>query len=132
MRAKIDCFLVCVEREVAERNAEQIHFDKVVNNITILEDSQISSSETLREIARKAEARYTLLVTKPTPLLMGQYAVERMLRAAHDTGAVMVYSDYYEEKAGKTARHPVIDYQRGSLRDDLDFGSVIMVRTDLF
>ena len=75
MRAKIDCFLVCVEREVAERNAEQIHFDKVVNNITILEDSQISSSETLREIARKAEARYTLLVTKPTPLLMGQYAV---------------------------------------------------------
>ena len=131
MRAKIDCFLVCVEREVAERNAEQIHFDKVVNNITILEDSQISSSETLREIARKAEARYTLLVTKPTPLLMGQYAVERMLRAAHDTGAVMVYSDYYEEKAGKTERHPVIDYQRGSLRDDFEFGSVILVRTDL-
>ncbi len=131
MRAKIDCFLVCVEREVAERNAEQIHFDKVVNNITILEDSQISSSETLREIARKAEARYTMLVTKPTPLLMGQYAVERMLRAAHDTGAVMVYSDYYEEKAGKTERHPVIDYQRGSLRDDFEFGSVIMVRTDL-
>ena len=131
MRAKIDCFLVCVEREVAERNAEQIHFDKVVNNITILEDSQISSSETLREIARKAEARYTMLVTKPTPLLMGQYAVERMLRAAHDTGAVMVYSDYYEEKAGKTERHPVIDYQRGSLRDDFEFGSVILVRTDL-
>lgn len=131
MRAKIDCFLVCVEREVAERNAEQIHFDKVVNNITILEDSQISSSETLREIARKAEARYTMLVTKPTPLLMGQYAVERMLRAAHDTGAVMVYSDYYEEKAGKTERHPVIDYQRGSLRDDFEFGSVILIRTDL-
>lgn len=131
MRAKIDCFLVCVEREVAERNAEQIHFDKVVNNITILEDSQITSSETIREIAQKAEARYTMLVTKPTPLVMGQYAVERMLRAAHDTGAVMVYSDYYEEKAGKTARHPVIDYQRGSLRDDFDFGSVIMVRTDL-
>lgn len=131
MRAKIDCFLVCVEREVAERNAEQIHFDKVVNNITILEDSQISSSETLREIARKAEARYTLLVTKPTPLLMGQYAVERMLRAAHDTGAVMVYSDYYEEKAGKRERHPVIDYQRGSLRDDFEFGSVILIRTDL-
>ncbi len=131
MRAKIDCFLACADRAMAEENAAQIHYDKVVNKMIILDTAQIASTATLCDIAQKAEARYTLLVTKATPIVMGQYATERMLRAAHDTGAVMVYSDYYEEKGGKTERHPVTDYQRGSLRDDFDFGAVILVRTDL-
>lgn len=131
MRAKIDCFLTGVEQSISEGNAAQIHYDKVVNKTIILDTPQIASSETLLKIAEKAEARYTLLVTKARPIIMGQYATERMLRAAWDTNAVMVYSDYYEKKGEKIERHPVIDYQRGALRDDFDFGFVILVRTDL-
>ncbi|MEE1317022.1 MAG: glycosyltransferase family A protein, partial [Prevotella sp.] len=130
MRAKIDCFLVTADTQVTEKNVMQLHDDKVVNNIVILDTAEICSSETIRRIAQESKAKYTLIVTKPTPLLMGQYALERMLRAAHDTHAVMVYSDYYSEADGKTERHPVIDYQEGSLRDDFDFGSVMLIRTD--
>lgn len=130
MRAKIDCFLVTADAQVTEKNVMQLHDDKVVNNIVILDTAEICSSETIRRIAQESKAKYTLIVTKPTPLLMGQYALERMLRAAHDTHAVMVYSDYYSEADGKIERHPVIDYQEGSLRDDFDFGSVMLIRTD--
>ena len=49
------------------------------------------------------------------------------------TAAELVYSDYYEERHEGTgvnvAKHPVIDYQLGSVRDDFDFGSVLMFRS---
>lgn len=31
---------------------------------------------------------------------------------------------------GERTPHPVIDYQLGSVRDDFDFGSLLMFRTD--
>ena len=130
MRAKIDCFLVSADPQVAEKNVAQLSDDKVVNNIVVLDSAEIRSSETIRHIAHSAKAKYTLIVTKPTPFSMGQYALERMLRAAHDTRAVMVYSDYYSETDNGVERHPVIDYQEGALRDDFDFGSVMLFRTD--
>lgn len=75
--------------------------------------------------------------------------MERFLRTADDTAAVMVYSDHYslvkddassekesseadasdsEKVSGKLEKHPVIDYQQGSLRDDFDFGSLWLVK----
>jgi len=74
--------------------------------------------------------RWALLVTKPN-VRFGQNAEKRLVRVAEDTGAALVYSDYYKEEAGKLVAHPVIDYQGGSLRDDFDFGSVMLVDADL-
>ena len=42
----------------------------------------------------------------------------------------MVYADRYEETEGELRPHPVIDYQAGSVRDDFDFGSLILYRTE--
>jgi hypothetical protein len=57
---------------------------------------------------------------------MGNHALARMKQVCGDTGAGMVYSDYYEKKGDAIAPHPVIDYQEGALRDDFNFGSVIL------
>ena len=38
----------------------------------------------------------------------------------------MVYADFYEWKGGELKAHPVIDYQLGSVRDDFDFGSLLL------
>ncbi len=54
-----------------------------------------------------------------------------MLLAASDTGAAMVYTDRYAMEQGMRKAHPVIDYQEGSLRDDFDFGSLLLIRTSL-
>lgn len=97
-------------------------------------ESQLSSA-TLMGIAAKAKTEFTAIVTKPTELDLGEGALERLARVATDSGAAMVYADRYErkEESGKwkVERHPAIDYQLGAIRDDFDFGPLLLVRTDL-
>ena len=50
---------------------------------------------------------------------------------ADDTQSGMLYADYYARKEGNRTPHPVIDYQKGSLRDDFDFGSLLLYRSSL-
>lgn len=83
----------------------------------------------LLQVAREADGDYTLLSLKSTPVDMGEGALQRLLRAAEETDAAMVYGDYLAMKEGETERHPVIDYQEGSLRDDFDFGQIVLIRT---
>lgn len=137
MNTRTDCFLACAEREVAQHNADELSQSLAVANVSLLSQPELRTTAIITEIAEKASAPYTLIVTKPTPLVMGQHGVERMLRAAVESGAAMVYADYYKELqnadgTGATLeKHPVIDYQEGALRDDFDFGSVLLIRTSL-
>jgi len=89
----------------------------------------VNSSATMRTIASAASSKYTLLYTKDDELQLGYKAVERFVRLAEDSGAGMLYSDHYVIKQGKRSKAPVIDYQMGSLRDEFDFGSVLMFDT---
>jgi len=80
------------------------------------------------EAAREATGDYVLLLLEDGEIDFGPTGVRRMMRVADDTGAAMVYSDYLEADG---RRHPVIDCQRGSLRDDFDFGAAVLVRSSL-
>ena len=88
------------------------------------------STQGLRTLAQASdEAEYLLLCTKRTSLRMGLHAVERMVQVARATGAGLLYADHYDLHAdGTRTAHPLIDYQRGSLRDDFDFGSLLLLR----
>lgn len=94
----------------------------------------IHSSLAIRKIARHIDAQtpYLLLYTRFTPFRTGYQAVKRFVRVAEDTQAGLVYSDFYQQQESKRIPHPVIDCQPGSLRDDFDFGSLLLFRTDLF
>lgn len=131
MNSMIDCFLPAADDEIISANTRQVVKDMTVRKVSVISKPQIIDSKTISEIAHEAVAPYTLLMLKNTPVIMGQHAAERMLRAATDTDAAMVYSDYYAQKEEGVERHPVIDYQEGALRDDFDFGSVVLIRTDL-
>lgn len=86
---------------------------------------------TLREIVTTIDSPYVFFYTKyPTPRL-GEHAQKRFLQVAQATGAVMLYSDYYTEQDDSQTAHPTIDYQLGSVRDDFDFGSILLFRTDV-
>lgn len=136
----INCFLACNNADETLKTIEQIKQSPLVQAIYLLEknsaDIQIDgcqnikidslqSTETIRKIAEKSDAAYSLIYTKDSTLELGQFALERFYRIAEDTQAGLVYSDYYEIKAGVRSNHPVIDYQEGSLRDDFNFGSVL-------
>ncbi len=95
--------------------------------------SCLEATSTMRKIADLVDGDYVLIYTKHTTLQLGLYALERMMQVAADSGAGMVYADHYNVSAsGECIAAPVIDYQMGSLRDDFDFGSVLLFDSRAF
>jgi len=145
MREKIDCFLACESIADVKATVAALRDSKTVQHIHLLVSDcmtalsgcsivvvdGLTSTNTVMSIAENADADYTLLCTKPRPMTLGPSALERMLRVADDSGAALVYSDHYTIANGQRQAHPVIDYQSGSLRDDFDFGSLLLIRSDL-
>ena len=150
MREKIDCFLPCGDLTGTTKTVSQLRASKTVQRIFLLTSSpqtidgndalkgcrqltvdSLTSSNTLMTIAENAKADYVLLQTKAVSVELGEGALERILRVASDSDATMVYADHYDLVDGKRIPHPVIDYQRGSIRDDFDFGSLLLIKTPL-
>ena len=99
--------------------------EKIIERVLF---NAVPSAE-IKRIAEKATGTYTLLYIKDTEVVWGYLAEERMIQVMDNTGAAMVYADRYVVKSGQTEKSPTIDYQFGSLRDDFDFGAVVMLRT---
>lgn len=91
----------------------------------------ITDYATIKGIAEKAEKEYILLSQKESPYSLGENAAKRMIRIADDTNAALIYADHYTITEGKREKHPAIDYQTGSIRDDFDFGQLLLLRTSL-
>ena len=105
--------------------------------VTVLSGVSLRSTETLRSIAEAVSHKFILIYTKDKPLEMGMFALDRILSIAEDTKADMLYADHYTSSMGEDGverrlQHPLIDCQKGALRDDFDFGSVLVFRTSSF
>ena len=96
----------------------------------ILPSSAPESVERYRQVALYANTSFTLICTQVQDLEFGYMALERMCDYLSAPQCSMVYADHYRTIKGERAPHPVIDYQFGSVRDDFDFGSLLMFRTD--
>ena len=146
-KKQIDCFLPYSTVAMMQSLAAQLYESGVVKNIyTLAADvlptealpqyvrqlqiGGLLSLATMRLIATTATADYALFYLKQGPITLGYHALERMLQMAEETGAAMVYADHYSVEAGKTVKHPVTAYQLGSIRDDFDFGSVVLLKTE--
>lgn len=146
-KKQIDCFLPYSTAAMMQSLAAQLYESGVVKNIYTLaadvlptevlpqythqlQTGDLLSLATMRLIATTATADYALFYLKQGPITLGYHALERMLQVAEETGAAMVYADHYSVEAGETVKHPVTDYQLGSIRDDFDFGSVVLLKTE--
>lgn len=146
MREKIDLFLPCEYIDDAQNALSVLHEYKTVQHIhflvsadfaahhqvpegcTFVITGRLESSNTIVSIAENTDADYVMICTRHTTIGWGNNTLERFLRVADDTDAVMVYADHYKMVEGKMEKHPVIDYQSGSLRDDFDFGSLWCIK----
>lgn len=146
MREKIDLFLPCEYIDDAQNALSVLHEYKTVQHIhflvsadfaahhqvpegcTFVITDRLESSNTIVSIAENTDADYVMICTRHTTIGWGNNTLERFLRVADDTDAVMVYTDHYKMVEGKMEKHPVIDYQSGSLRDDFDFGSLWCIK----
>lgn len=87
-----------------------------------------STEDILELAASSGQAAYIPVYTKQGDYRLVDRALERMTQVADYTGASMVYSDHFNLRGGETLEAPVIDYQPGSLRDDFDFGGLLLIR----
>ena len=144
MRKKINCFIYSGNENETQVTVNQLKSSDLVNDIFVISTEKAEftnaktlicknpfSTETIKLIAGKSNAIYSLISLQNQGFGIGQFAVERMVQVAENTGAAMVYSDYYEIKNGIQSQHPVIDYQFGSLLDDFNFGPVQLFRSDV-
>ena len=122
---RIDCFVPMASQ------AEVLSAQPLVGSVCIVEES-LYRTGTLRTIADAAQSEFLLLYTRGTALSLVQQALERMVQVAEDTGAPMVYGDRFISRGGEVVPAPVIDWQIGALRDDFEFGGLLLIRADAF
>lgn len=149
MRKTINCFIPYGESTSTEQTISALKKSDIVNEIylltihpdrmppapegcEILHIDSLTSSETIKKIAQRMDTHFALLYTKSSPLELADKALERMTAPLEDNRCGMVYSDHYEWKNGEKTEHPVIDYQKGSFRDDFDFGSLLLFNSYWF
>lgn len=144
---KVDCFLPYLEGANNEKIIEDISGCDEVNEVNVFYSKDIKlqpallantnaiyidnifSTSTIKLLAEKTNSEYTLFCFNKANLTFGENSIKRLLSVAIYTNAEMVYSDYYSVLEGNITQHPVIDYQFGSLRNDFDFGSVVLIKT---
>ena len=147
MKNLITCFLPFQNGTEFEPTIKTLRESGIVEKIVLVGNTELSmegsdiykitltgyhSTKAITEFAKNVTTPFTLLYTKTLPLDLGQNALHRMVQTANSSGAGMVYADYFEQKEGAMKAHPVIEYQEGSLRDDFDFGSLMLYRTEAF
>lgn len=145
MRGTIDSFIPCCDIEAVQNVLRQLRGSRMIRHISLLvtEDTAkkeavpdgctfivvdgLRSSAAMKAVAESCTADYALMFLKSAPISLGQYSILRMMRATAEAEAIMVYGDRWTMDNGERKAHPVIDWQEGSLRDDFDFGSVVMI-----
>ena len=124
MEKNITCFIAC---------SEETNLNDIIKGLPECRTVKIpcaDNTETYRYIAAESHTPYTLVCRTKQHVRLGSRALERMTDYLSVPSCGMVYADRYEETEGELRPHPVIDYQAGSVRDDFDFGSLILYRTE--
>lgn len=142
MKKSINCFIPFANEAQAKATIAGLKENEFTGKIFLLKNSDaegtiegceeisikgLNSTDTMKKIAANADCDYVLFYTKYNTLKMGMFAQERMVKIAEDSQAGIVYADHYAVVNHVKSNAPVIDYQYGSLRDDFNFGSVLMV-----
>lgn len=140
MEKRIDCILPFDNQQQAVMLAGAFEGQQLVNEIIYLSNDdrpegspflplhKALSTSAVASIAQTATSDFILLCTQTAPVQLEPFALERMLKMAEDNDASFAYADRYKSVAGERVPHPVINCQEGALRDDFDFGSLVLIR----
>ncbi|MDD6209153.1 MAG: DUF4922 domain-containing protein [Bacteroidales bacterium] len=99
-------------------------------NYNLIYIDSLFSTDTFRKVAEVAEGKYILFGLKTFPINLGSFALQRFFQISLYSGSGICYADYRKEKNGVVSNNPLIDYQKGSLRDNFDFGNLLFIRTE--
>jgi glycosyltransferase involved in cell wall biosynthesis len=75
---------------------------------------------------KKLSSKYLLLIADEKKINCDELSLRRLLRIAENKHAGIIYSDFILRKGNNLLPHPLIDYQQGSIRDDFNFGPLLL------
>lgn len=143
---KINCFIPFEDISQTSKTVHSLRSFPSINKIYLLTtesrnkeldgceciqiDSSFSSSS-IKKIIPYVNTDFTMICTKATAISMSSFTPERMIQVATDTSAGLVYSDYYTETNGIKKNNQVITYQKGSIRDDFNFGPLVIINSEI-
>ena len=107
---------------------QQTFIDAGAENCVVLGKNIGDAS--LLPLLQGLDTEYALLYMKTSPIELSKSSLKRFVSVANDTSASMIYSNYYQVMNGETSVVPTIEYQLGSVRDDFNFGSLVLVRVE--
>ncbi|WP_320052416.1 glycosyltransferase family A protein [uncultured Acetobacteroides sp.] len=146
MNKRLNCFIPAADLAQVESTVKALKASELVKQVYLLVTEQANfdalgcptiqvdslvSSNTVKAIAAHADTDYSLIYTKYTTLELGYFALERFLFLADSSEAALTYADHYKVVDGTRKANPLIACQDGSLRDDFDFGSVLIYNSQI-
>jgi len=141
----ITAFVLTEETDYTKQNIEQLSSYNIVresylviseanasqsNNFKVIITKSLGSSNLFKEIYEKCKSKYILLINWNSWIDVSENSLVEYLNAAEMQNVGIVYSDFYEKSGDKIIPHPLIDYQYGSIRDDFEFGPLMLVKKD--
>lgn len=144
---RINCFIPYISPEQVKPTVDELRSTGLTDKIylmtsnpeaepyegcEILQIDTLTSTQTMRSIYQLADNLNVLYYLRYTPLKFGQNGLERMISVSECRPCKVVYADHYLLTGGIRQEHPVNDYQPGSLRDDFDFGPLMIISYDAF
>jgi hypothetical protein len=103
-----------------------------LNQDVLIITENINSTSTFKKISEVINSDYIAILLNGKPIRPAQFMFERFLKVLNNTKAIFAYSDFYEIVNGSLKKHPTIDYQFGSLRDDFDFGELVLIDSNYY
>ncbi|HZK03674.1 MAG TPA: glycosyltransferase family 2 protein [Bacteroidaceae bacterium] len=90
--------------------------------------SQYSTgTDKTRELIKSCQSRFALINISGENIEIKDSEIERFVDTAITRGAGMVYSDYFKYSGNNKTECPTIEYQPGSIRDNFNFGALVLV-----
>lgn len=140
MNTRIDCFLPFTDAAQSAALSASFAASPCAGDIVYLSNDDAPegvpfvplfkalSTKAVRSIGVACDTEWAALCLQASPVTLGQGTLERMVAVGEATGADMVYADRLKVIDGVAVPHPLIDCQEGALRDDFDFGSIVLLR----
>jgi hypothetical protein len=145
MHNKISFVVPLINKNDTLRNIQIFKNEKLIDKIILLSEEEVNlgqdisiitpntkNTNTLRQISVRINSDYLILSLNGKRVIPSQFMLERFIKIIKNTNSVFVYSDFYETENNNLKKHPTIDYQPGSLRDDFDFGEIVFIKTSAF
>ncbi len=107
----------------------QINNGKIIPGC--IKTNQPESTSMLCEIAKMLTAPFFLLKIKPGKVTFNNNDILRWVNYASKMNAALCYTNYYEIMKGNEITIPTIMYHEGSIRDDFNFGPLVLIKSRL-